>query len=191
MIKVGITGGMGSGKSVVATLFRLHGVPVFDADKEAKLLNDTSLRIREELTHHFGNSLYEGGKLDRKRFAQIIFHDEKRLALANSIIHPVLTDHFIEWAEKRDALPLVAIDAALLFEAGFDQLVDRVAVVFAPLDIRLDRVMHRDGTQRSEAEGRMQHQIPEEEKIKRADYVIYNDNHHSLIQQVAGILYET
>lgn len=188
MIRIGITGGMGSGKSVVCELFRLHGVPIFDADKEAKLLNDTSPRIKEELTRHFGSDLYKEGKLDRQKLATLIFHDKQNLALVNSIIHPVLADQFIKWSKERDSYPFVVIDAAVLFEAGFEQHVDKVITIYAPEAERIERVTRRDGIRKSQVMARMQHQIPEEEKAKRADHVIYNDGQHSLIQQVANIL---
>lgn len=188
MIKIGVTGGIGSGKSVVCTLFRLHGIPVFDADKEAKLLNDTSVRIREKLTSYFGDNLYEEGKLNRQKLAALIFHDKRNLEVANSIIHPVLAERFMEWSRERSHCPFVAIDAAVLFEAGFEQYVDKVITVYSPKELRLERVMNRDGAESSRVEARMQNQMPEEEKMKRADHVIYNDGQHSLIQQVADFL---
>ncbi len=188
MIRIGVTGGMGSGKSVVCELFRLHGAPVFDADKEAKLLNDTSPRIKEELTRHFGSDLYKEGKLDRQKLATLIFHDKQNLGIVNSIIHPVLADQFIEWCKAHENYPFVVIDAAVLFEAGFERHVDKVITVYAPEAERIERVTRRDGIKKSQVTARMQHQIPEEEKAKRADHVIYNDGQHSLIQQVANIL---
>ncbi len=188
MIRIGVTGGMGSGKSVVCELFRLHGAPVFDADKEAKHLNDTSPRIKEELTRHFGSDLYKEGKLDRQKLATRIFHDKQNLAVVNSIIHPVLADQFIEWCKARENYHFVVIDAAVLFEAGFERYVDKVITVYAPEAERIERVTRRDGIKKSQIIARMQHQIPEEEKAKRADHVIYNDGLHSLIEQVTNFL---
>ena len=179
---------MGSGKTVVSELFRLHGVPVFDADKEAKLLNDTSPRVKEALTRHFGPGLYEGGRLNRAKLAGLIFQDEQNLAVANSIIHPVLAERFILWSQEREHHPVVAIDAAVLFEAKFEQYVDQVITVFSPEETRVERVKQRDGIDRSGVMTRMRHQVAEKEKIRRADHVIYNDNNHSLIQQVADLL---
>lgn len=173
---------------MVCDLLRVHGIPVFDADKEAKRLNDTSPRIREALTRHFGSDLYKGGKLDRQKLAALIFHDARNLAMVNSIIHPVLAEQFLEWCRERENYPFVAIDAAVLFEAGFEQHVDQVITVFSPEATRLERVTRRDRTDKSRVEARMQNQMPETEKIKRADRVIYNDNEHSLVQQVADIL---
>lgn len=158
---------MGSGKSVVCDLLRLHGIPVFDADKEAKLLNDTSSRIREALTLHFGDDLYEGKKLNRQRLAELIFHDKRNLAIANSIIHPVLADRFIEWSKERSCRPFVAMDAAVLFEAGFEQHVDTVITVYAPKEVRVKRVMEREQTaDRGRVEARMRNQMAEEEKME-------------------------
>jgi len=188
MIKIGVTGGIGSGKSVVCDVFRLHGIPVFDADKEAKNLNDTSPAIREQITHHFGESLYSGSKLNRKKFASLIFHDQEKLAIANAIIHPALANYFTEWCLRRKEQPLVIIDAALLIEAGFHRLVDRVITVTSPADIRIERVMQRDHTTRREVEARMKNQISEEEKIKVANVVIFNDNRQSLIRQADDFL---
>ncbi len=121
MITAGITGGIGSGKSVVSQLFRLQGVPVFDADKEARQLNDTSPLIRRELTALFGKELYAGGKLNRPLLASLIFGDKKKVAAVNAIVHPVLARSFLEWCSRHHDRPLVMIEAALLFEAGFVQ----------------------------------------------------------------------
>ncbi|WP_298648369.1 dephospho-CoA kinase [uncultured Proteiniphilum sp.] len=188
MIKVGITGGIGSGKSVVSEIFRLHGVPLFNADKEAKKLNDSSPCIREQLTLQLGEDLYVDGKLDRKKLASIIFHDDRKLAIVNSIIHPVLAKYFMEWCRQREHHPVVILDAALLIEAGFHRFVDKVVVVDAPEELRIARVMQRDRSARSEVEARMNSQLPEEEKMKYADHVIRNDNRHSLIRQVSDLM---
>lgn len=188
MIKIGVTGGMGTGKSLVCAIFRLHDIPVFDADKEAKYLNDTSPLIRAQIIRHFGEELYSDDKLDRKKFASLIFQDKEKMTIANAIIHPVLTNYFTEWCHQHNDHPFVVIDAALLIEAGFLCFVDIVITVSAPEDIRMERVMQRDHTRRSEVEARMNNQLSEEEKIKVADFVIYNDNHHSLIRQVDDFL---
>ena len=188
MIKIGVTGGIGSGKSVVCDIFRLHGIPVFDADKEAKALNDTSPAIREQLIRHFGEELYREGKLDRKKLASLIFHDEHNLAIANTIIHPVLAAYFLEWCRQRKNDDYLVIEAAVLIEAGFHRFTDRVLTVCSPGDIRMERVMKRDSTDRRQVELRMKNQLSEDEKIRLSDYVIYNDHHHSLIRQVADIL---
>lgn len=188
MIKIGITGGIGSGKSVVSELFRLHGIPLYNADREAKKLNDSSPYIRAQLTQQIGEDLYINDKLDRKKLASIIFHDSSKLAIVNSIIHPELARHFTEWCRMREHCPMVILDAALLIEAGFHQFVDKVVMVQAPEELRIARVIKRDRSARNEVEARMNSQLPEEEKIKYADYVICNDNRHSLIKQVSELM---
>lgn len=188
MIRAGITGGIGSGKSVVFEIFRLHGVPAFDSDREAKTLNDTSVVVREQLTKQFGEDIYVDGKLDRKRFASIIFENDNNLKIANSIIHPALADYFIDWCNQHKSHSLVVIDSAILFESGFNKYVDKVITVFAPEELRIERVMKRDGVEREKVLQRMQHQMPEEERIRLSDYVIYNDNQQSLIEQTNNLL---
>lgn len=187
MITAGITGGIGSGKSVVSQLFRLQGVPVFDADKEARQLNDTSPLIRRELTALFGKELYAGGKLNRPLLASLIFGNKKKVAAVNAIVHPVLAQSFLEWCSRHHDRPLVMIEAALLFEAGFVQYLDRVITVYAPESIRLARVIERDHTTEEAVRKRMKHQMPEEEKMKLSDYVIYNNGEQSLIRQSTTI----
>lgn len=188
MIKIGVTGGIGSGKSVVCDIFHLHNIPVFDADKEAKTLNDTSPNIRSQLIYHFGNDIYENEKLNRRKFAELIFNNDRNLKIANSIIHPEVANSFVEWCNNQKDYDIVIIDAALLIEAGFHQFVDKVITVYAPDEHRIERVMKRDQAKREQVESRMANQMPEKEKIKLSDFVIYNDNHHSLIEQVSKII---
>lgn len=188
MIKLGVTGGMGSGKTVVCDIFRLLDIPVFDADNEAKKLNDTSPIIREKLSHHFGNDLYNNGKLDKKKLAEIIFSNEENTRIANSIIHPELAKEYLKWVEKHSHLPFSVIDAAVLLEANFQQFIDKVIVVHAPKHLRVKRSLDRDNASTQQIEARMSKQMPEEEKIRQSDFVIYNDNQHSLLVQTAEIL---
>lgn len=188
MIKIGITGGIGSGKSVISKIFQLNGIPVYNADEEAKRLNDSSVYIREQLSLHFGNDLYIEDKLDRKKLASLIFHDENKLAIVNSIIHPELARHFTEWCRQQENHPIVALDAALLIEAGFYRLVDKVIVVHAPKELRIARVIQRDHSSRGDVEARINSQLPEKEKLKYADHIIYNDESNSLILQVSKLL---
>lgn len=190
MIRIGVTGGIGSGKSVVCDIFRIYDIPVFDADIEAKRLNDTSQTIRRQLIHHFGPDIYENDRLNRRRFAELIFSNDQNINIANSIIHPVVADCFLEWCNSYRECPVVVIDAALLIEAGFNQFVDKVITVYTPEETRIERVMKRDRVSREQVEARMFNQMPEEEKVKHSDYVIYNDSSHSLIEQVSKILDE-
>ncbi len=190
MIKVGITGGIGSGKTVVAELFRLHGIPVYDADMQAKLLNDTSETIREKIILRFGNDLYADGRLDRKRFAEIIFQDQNLLREANSIIHPELRKHFLRWLQERREAPLVAIDAAVLFESNFYKLTDYNITVTAPETMRIRRATARDNSRSEQVKNRMESQMADAERIRLSDFVIVNDNANSLIKQIEEILSE-
>ena len=188
MIKLGVTGGIGSGKSVVCEVLRLHDIPVYDADLEAKNLNDTSPVIREKLIEAFGAELYKNDKLDRKKLAQLIFNDEKNLRQVNSIIHPELAKHFEKWTDGRMEHSIVAIDAAVLFEAGFQQFVDKTITVFSPIETRIERVVKRDNLTREHILSRINSQMSDEEKIRLSDFVIINDNKHSILVQVSTIL---
>ena len=144
MIKLGVTGGIGSGKSVVCDLLRMQGIPVYNADREAKNLNDISPVIREKLINSFGPDLYLENRLDRNKLANLIFNNEENLRTANAIIHPELAKHFEEWADQRKHHPVVAIEAAVLFEAGFQSILDKTIIVLAPLETRIERVIKRD-----------------------------------------------
>ena len=188
MKKIGITGGIGSGKSVVCELFRLHGIPVFDADIEAKKLNDTLPTIREKLTQLFGNDLYENNRLNRQKLASLIFSDTSALQKVNAIIHPEVAACFKQWAEKQQNAPFVVIETAILFESGFDRLVDKTVTVSAPLDVRIERIIKRDGATRAQIEARMSQQMPEEKKVRLSDFVVVNDGYVSLIEQTHSIL---
>ncbi len=189
MIKIGITGGIGSGKSIVASLFELHEVPVYIADKETKQLNNDSPHIREQLTHHFGEELYDKNNLlDKKKFAEIIFSDPAKLELANSIIHPEVLNHFNNWCLINSNHSIVALEAAILLESNFHKHLDKVVTVYSPLNLRISRVMTRDGVDEESVRRRMKYQLSEREKIRMADYVIVNDDKSSLIEQVNNLI---
>lgn len=188
MIKIGVTGGIGSGKTIVSEIFKLHGIPIFNADEEAKKLNDSSPIIREQLTLQVADDLYPEDKLDRKKLASIIFHDNEKRAIVNAIIHPVLANRFIEWVNQHAQLPFVVLDAALLIEAGFHRLVDNVIIVQTPKPVRIARVMKRDNSSYDEVEARINSQLSEEEKQKYAHFVISNNDSQSLLVQVSELL---
>lgn len=188
MIKIGVTGGIGSGKSIVSTLLQLHGIPVYNADEETKELNNTSPNIKEQLTKHFGKDLYLNGELNKKKFANIIFNDPEKLKLANSIIHPEVLKHFKEWCSQNSNHSIVALEAAILFESDFHIYLDKVITVYSPHSIRIERVSQRDKVSAEMVENRMQHQMPETDKIRMSEYVIVNDYENSLIKQVGSLL---
>ncbi len=188
MIKIGITGGIGSGKTIVSELLRVHDIPVFDADKEAKIINDTSPIVRKKLIDLFGNDLYNGKLLNRKKLASYIFSDEVLLEKVNAIIHPEVARTFIRWVENRKRQPIVAIEAALLIEAKLHHLVDKTITVHAPYETRINRVIKRDGVERSAVLARMQKQLSDNKKMALSDFVIYNEGNRSLIVQVEEML---
>lgn len=188
MIKLGVTGGIGSGKSVVCDVLRLHDIPVYDADLEAKNLNDTSPVIRKKLTESFGQDLYRNNRLDREKLAHLIFNNEENLRTANSIIHPELAKHFMEWAKQREQHPVVALDAAVLFEAGFQSVLDKTIIVLAPLEVRIERAVKRGNLTKEQITARANSQMSDKEKAELADFIIQNDGQHSLLEQVDKIL---
>ena len=187
MIKIGITGGLGSGKSVVSALLSMAGIPVYVADNESKALADTSTLIHENLKKLLGNDLYVNGKLDRKRLASFIFGDDELLKKVNDIIHPVVRGHFREWVLKQES-GYCAIESAILYESGFDDDVDIVLMVYAPVELRLTRAMKRDGATEAEIMKRMNRQMPDAFKREKADFVIINDDVRALIPQIDRIV---
>ena len=169
MIKIGITGGIGSGKSIIASLFELHGIPVYNADKETKILNNTSTYIRNQLSQYFGKELYESGILNNKKFAEIIFSDPDKLRLANSIIHPEVLENFNNWCFQNSNNTIIALEAAILFESNFNVYLDKVVTVYSPQDQRISRVALRDNVNTALVTKRIEHQMPEKEKIDKAN----------------------
>lgn len=188
MIKIGITGGIGSGKSIVASLLNLHGIPVYLADTESKILTATSPVIRGKLIALLGKELYtEEGLLNKKLLASYIFSNPEYLKEVNAIIHPEVKRHFTEWAE-RQLSEFCAIESAILFESGFNQTVDKSLMVYAPLELRIGRAMQRDNVSRGEIISRINNQLPDETKKERSDYVIHNDDIQALLPQVGRFL---
>ncbi len=188
MIKLAITGGIGSGKSVVSEILRLYGIPVYIADDESKRLTESSEEIREKLTEKFGNDIYEGGKLNKPLLASIIFNDKEKLKTVNSIIHPVVRADLSEWLESYADSKIIASESAILFESGFNAMFDKVITVYTPLEIRIKRIMSRNNTSYDNAKQRIESQMPDEEKVKLSDFVIDNSGNISLIQQIESVL---
>ena len=190
MIKIGITGGIGSGKSVVSRLLSLFCVPVYIADEESKRLTDTSPVIHRGLIQLFGNEIYQpGGGLNRQLLASHIFGCKENLLRVNQLIHPEVNKDFHGWA-GRQASSACGIESAILFESGFDRIVDIRLMVYAPLSVRIQRAAERDGVCAEAIERRIRSQMPDEEKKDKSDYVIENDGCHALIPQVEKFLAE-
>jgi len=183
-MKIGITGGIGSGKSYVSRIFRALGVPCYDADREAKELMNSDRHIREALVKAFGPGVYgSDGLLDRACLSTLVFRDREKLDVLNGIVHPIVIRHAEEWAAAQ-AHPYSLKEAALLFESGSYRLLDRTVLVSAPEEERIRRVMRRDSISREQVEQRIGKQMPEEEKAKLADFVIVNDGETPLLPQV-------
>jgi dephospho-CoA kinase len=185
----GITGGIGSGKSVVSRLLQIMGVPVYVADTESKALLDSSKGLQEVLSENFGRNIYKDGHIDKKLFASIIFRDKAKLQEANRIIHPFVKQHFFDWIgiQQMAGKKVVATEAAILYESGFDEFVDKVILVYTPLETRIERTMFRDNVSREEVIARISNQMSDEDKIKKADFVVRNDGKESVIQQIVTI----
>ncbi len=187
MKRIGITGGIGSGKSVVAELLKLHGVPVYIADEESKRLTDHSPIIREKLIALFGSDLYTEKGLNKKLLASYIFGDETLLQQVNRIIHPEVNRDFDAWCVRQHT-PLCAIESAILFESGFYKIVDICLMVYAPIDVRIARALQRDHTSREALLKRIGSQMPDEIKRERADFTILNDGKAALLPQIEKFL---
>ncbi|MFC5272132.1 dephospho-CoA kinase [Adhaeribacter terreus] len=185
MLKIGITGGIGTGKSMVSHLFALLNIPVYDSDLRAKQVMAHNLQLKQELIAAFGPEIFTAEGLNRTKLASIVFPDPEKLAKLNSLVHPHVKQDFIDWAEENKKAPYVLKEAALMFETEAYKQVDEMITVFAPLDIRMKRLLKRD-THRTETDLKniIAKQLPEEEKLRRADHVIYNDDSQLVIPQV-------
>lgn len=188
MLKIGITGGIGSGKTTVAKVFEQLGIPVYHADFWAKEILNTDPLVKQRITELFGSEVYGAdGKADRKKIADIVFNDKEKLNELNSVIHPAVRMHGEQWLKQFADKPYILKEAAILFESGGNKDMDKVIMVSAPKEVRIERVMKRDKVTREEVEARMANQWPDEEKIKRSDFVVVNDGKLLVIPQVLQI----
>ncbi|MDR1500552.1 MAG: dephospho-CoA kinase [Tannerellaceae bacterium] len=187
MIRIGLTGGIGSGKSTMATLLGVMGVPVYDADAEGRRLTEMSPAIRKELTRLLGEWVYSGGRVDRRGLASRIFSDPVMLERVNAIIHPRVGKDFLDWVSLREG-DVCAIESAILFESGFNNFVDTTVMVYAPKEIRIERAMTRPGACREDVVRRISRQWPEERKASLSDHIIYNDGRRAVIPQAIALL---
>ncbi len=188
MIILGITGGIGSGKTTVTNILHLLDIPVYIADIESKRITDTSPTVREKLIKLFGRELYQEDKLNKPLLASLIFGNEENLTKVNAIIHPEVRNDFDEWVKKNKDKKVVAIESAIMFESGFYKFVDKKITVYTPLEMRIERAMKRDNTPKDKILSRINSQMPDEEKKELSDFVIVNDNKHSLIGQTISLL---
>ncbi len=186
---IGLTGGIGSGKSTIARILSLLGYPVYIADVEASRLMHTHPEIRKDLIAHFGEIAYQQNSLNKEAIARIVFNDPQALAALNAIVHPRVMDHFENWSKQQNR-SLLFFESAILFEAGLNRYFDHIVCATAPEEVRLERVMKRDHSNREQILQRIRNQMEEAQKCKQADFVIYNDEHHPLIEQILHLVEE-
>ncbi len=188
MKKIGITGGIGSGKTTVCEIFSTLGIPVFNADLEAKNLQNNNNDIKQLIIKVLGNSVYTNdGILDRKKVAEIIFNDPNALAAMNDIIHPAVRRNFLSWSERYHEVPYVLYEAAILFESGYARDFDQTILILADEQIRISRVVKRDKITEEVIKQRISNQMPDRVKIKKANYIIENNDQSLLIPQILKI----
>jgi dephospho-CoA kinase len=186
MLRIGVTGGIGSGKSTVCTIFKCLEIPVFNADEEGRRLLSENADVIKEVQHIFRDEVLTNGKPDRKKLAAIVFNNAGMLEKLNSIIHPAVRKKFNDWVLEQKA-PYVIDEAAILFETGIYKQLDYTILVVAPEPVRISRVSRRDGVDEATVQARMKNQWTDEQKKILADFVIINDDINPLLPQVMDI----
>lgn len=187
-LKIGITGGIGSGKTTVCKIFEALDIPVYYADERAKWLMVNDSELIQGVKKEFGEAAYDpAGNLNRQYLSNIVFDNPDKLAKLNALVHPAVARDSSAWNQAQTGVTYTLREAALIYEAGIDKQLDFVIVVTAPLETRIQRVVDRDQTTRAAVEARIARQMPEAEKVQRADFVIYNDGERALIPQVLAI----
>lgn len=188
MLQIGLTGGIGSGKTTVAQLFELLGIPVYYADDRAKHLMQQDKDVRRQITAQFGEEVYDrDGRLNRKFLAGQVFEDREKLVKLNSIVHPAVGRDFVQWCERQSGAAYVIKEAALIFETHGEKRLDRTILVWAPEEMRVQRVVSRDDVTAEAVRARMDNQLTDHEKVPRSDFVLVNDGAHSLVRQVTEV----
>jgi dephospho-CoA kinase len=186
-LKIGITGGIGSGKSYVSNLFAEKGIPVYNSDTRAKWLTENSPEILSILRSHFGDSIFIEGKLDRKELGNIVFNNSTELKWLNDLIHPAVQKDFEAFYTDYIDTEYVIKEAAILIEAGTYQKLDGLILVTSPDEVKIERVMKRDNASREQVLDRMKNQIPDDKKVKYAQWVIFNDGVEDVKKQVEEV----
>ena len=186
MLKVGLTGGIGSGKTVVANIFKVLGIPVFDADAVAKEIMEKDESLMAQIKKEFGDESYDGKKLNRKYLANKVFNDNYQLEKLNAIVHPAAIQAGLNWAEKQTS-PYAIKEAALMFEAGSAFNLQYVIGVYSPKALRIKRVMERNNLTRDEVLARISRQVDDNIKMRLCDFVVVNDEQQMILPQVLEI----
>ena len=188
MIKIAICGGIGSGKSTICEMFAERGAAVYDSDSRAKALMNESAELREALVAEFGEECYTDGALNRPYLAAKVFGSEEQLAKLNSIVHPAVKADFLRWAEEQEG-DYCILETAILFESGFDAVVDCSVAVLAPMPLRVERAMQRDGATKEQIEARIKAQMSDDELMRKADFAIVNIHLEDVEKDVAELAY--
>jgi dephospho-CoA kinase len=187
-LKIGITGGIGSGKTTVCKIFETLSIPVYYADDRAKALMVEDKTLINKVKQAFGENAYlPDGTLNRAHISQIAFTNPLKLTELNAAVHPAVLQDGEKWHKAQKGVPYTLKEAALLYETGSDAVLDKIIMVSTPINIRIERVLLRGGLTREEIEARIAKQMPDEEKMKKADFIIYNDGEKGLIPQVIEI----
>lgn len=187
MITIGLTGGIGSGKSYVARQFAERGIPCYNCDIRSKIIMDINDHVVESLQQRFGDDIYTDGYVNRKMLAEKIFSNEADLQWVNNLVHPVVYEDFDEWRKMRQA-DAVLIESAILVESGFYRFCDKIIVVEAPIGLRINRVMQRDGLSEKQVRQRISAQITDEERRKFANYVVVNEEMNNIAIEIDKIV---
>jgi len=186
MLKIGLTGGIGSGKSTVAKVFEVLGIPVYYADDAAKKLMNEDAALKQKIKLQFGESVYANEHLNKKALADIVFNDPEKLALLNALVHPATLKDVESWIQSQSS-PYIIKEAALIFESGAHQNLDYVIGITAPAPLRIQRTMQRDGITREAVVARMDKQMDDTIKMKLCDFVLTNDEQEMLLPQVLAL----
>jgi len=184
---IGLTGGIGSGKSMIANYIKSLGIPVYIADEEAKKIMESE-EVKNAIRNNFGEEVFDDNQLNREKLSKLVFVNSEKLQQLNEIVHPLVKNHFDEWLEKQKDYPFVVKEAAILFESGSYKNCDKIITVTAPLETRIQRVMDRDNTNRENILNRIQNQWTDEQRVAKSDFVINNINVEDTHIQIDKIL---
>lgn len=188
MLKVGVTGGIGSGKTLVCSIISAMGYPIFNADFEARRIVDNDSKTIASIKKLFGEDIYINGILDRRRVSGIVFSDQTLLEKLNAIVHPAVIEYFNSWVLHYQSRSIVVKEAAILFESGANKGLDKIIAVSAPIELRVKRVQERDGFSPEAILDRINNQYPQDEIVKRSDYVIENDGVKLILPQIVNVI---
>ena len=186
MKRIGLTGNIGSGKTTLASCFEILGIAVFNADKQAKLLMNKDINLKQSLITEFGKEVYLDDELNRKYLSKLAFNDNLVLKRLNALVHPVVQDAFEKWSIQQSGVYVIK-EAAILFESNIYQSLDAIICISCPEEIRLKRILNRDDLSEKDVRQRMSHQWAEEKKISLSDYVITNDNSSLVMPQILSV----